>query len=142
VRRAVAERFPAEARLSLEPGRAIVGDAAILGATVIGKADRPDGRWVYLDVGVFNGLLEAIEGFSYEVAPDNARPSDGAARTIILAGPSCDSVDVIAESVALPDLDVGERVYFLNAGAYTLSNASHCNGWPPPSVHLVEPDPP
>ena len=43
------------------------------------------------------------------------------------------------ETRMLPDLDVGERVYFLNAGAYTLSYASHFNGWPPPSVHLVDP---
>ena len=133
VRRAIADRFPPDAQLTLEPGRAIVGDAALLGASVIGKARRGDEQWVYLDVGVFNGLMETIGGFSYEVATR----VDGPRSKVVLAGPSCDSVDVIGESIELPDLNVGDRVYFVNAGAYTLAYAAHFNGWPPPSVHFV-----
>ncbi|HLH73241.1 MAG TPA: type III PLP-dependent enzyme [Chloroflexota bacterium] len=134
VQRAVTARFPKEARLALEPGRAIVGDAAILGATVIGKARRGDQQWLYLDAGVFNALMEAIEGFSYQVATT----ADGPLAKVVLAGPSCDSVDIIAESIALPELAVGERVYFPNAGAYTLAYASSFNGWPPPTVHYFD----
>jgi ornithine decarboxylase len=137
VRRGVAELFPRDVYLSLEPGRALVGDAAILGASIIGKARRPDGDWIYLDVGVFNGLMEAIDGFSYEIATAPDHP-DGPRRNVILAGPSCDSVDVIAESVSMPEVDVGDRVYVLNAGAYTLSYASHFNGWAPPTVQVVD----
>jgi ornithine decarboxylase len=133
VRRGVAERFPAGVELTLEPGRGIVGDAALLGASVIGKARRGAEQWVYLDVGVFNGLMEAIEGFSYEVVAS----TDGPRQSVVLAGPSCDSVDVISDSIALPPVDVGDRVYVLNAGAYTLSYASHFNGWPPPTVHIA-----
>lgn len=133
VRRAIADRFPPDARLTLEPGRAIVGDAAVLGASVIGKAQRGDERWVYLDVGVFNGLMETIEGFSYEVSTLTGGPRS----SVVLAGPTCDSVDVISESVQLPELEVGDRVYFLNAGAYTLAYASRFNGWPPPEVYLL-----
>lgn len=128
----VAELFPGVVRVALEPGRALVGDAALLGASVIGKARRGHEQWVYLDVGVFNGLMEAIEGFSYHLMTS----SDGPRAAVVLAGPSCDSVDVIGESVELPDLDYGDRVYFLNAGAYTLSYASSFNGWPPPTVHF------
>jgi ornithine decarboxylase len=133
VQRGVAERFPAGVRLMLEPGRMIVGDAAVLGASVIGKARRGAEQWVYLDVGVFNGLMESIEGFSYEVLAS----VDGPAQDVVLAGPSCDSVDVISDAIALPSVDVGDRVYILNAGAYTLSYASHFNGWPPPTVHFA-----
>lgn len=134
VRRSIADRFPPEARVMLEPGRAVVGDAALLGASVIGKARRGGEEWVYLDVGVFNGLMETIAGFSYEVST----LAGGSRSSVVLAGPSCDSVDVIAESVALPELSVGDRVYFLNAGAYTLAYASHFNGWPPPTVHFLD----
>jgi ornithine decarboxylase len=134
VRRAIEDRFPAGVQVTLEPGRAIVGDAAVLGASVIGKARRGDEQWVYLDVGVFNGLMETIEGFSYEVSV----LTNGERSNVVLAGPSCDSVDVIAESVALPELAVGNRVYFLNAGAYTLAYASRFNGWPPPAVHFLD----
>ncbi|HEX5415497.1 MAG TPA: type III PLP-dependent enzyme [Chloroflexota bacterium] len=134
VRRGIARRFPAEIQVALEPGRMLVGDAAILGASVIGKAQRGAEDWVYLDVGVFNGLMETIEGFSYEFLT----PVSGCLSNVVLAGPSCDSVDVISDSVALPDLAVGDRLYVVNAGAYTLSYASHFNGWPPPEVHVVE----
>jgi ornithine decarboxylase len=134
VRRGIAERFPDRIRLTLEPGRALVGDAALLGASVIGKAQRGDERWVYLDVGVFNGLMEAIEGFSYEIVAER----EGPAQRVVLAGPSCDSVDVIAESALLPELAVGERVHVANAGAYTLAYAASFNGWPPPTVHLLD----
>lgn len=139
VRHAVAALFPPDVYLSLEPGRALVGDAAILGASVIGKARRPDGDWVYLDVGVFNGLMESIDGFSYEIATAPNHPP-GPHTDVVLAGPSCDSVDLIAESVSMPAVEVGDRVYVLNAGAYTLSYASHFNGWAPPTVHIVDTD--
>ena len=134
VRRGIASRFPSEIQVALEPGRVLVGNAAILGASVIGKAQRGDEDWVYLDVGVFNGLMETIEGFSYEFLT----PVGGSVSNVVLAGPSCDSVDVIAESAALPDLAVGDRLYVANAGAYTLSYASHFNGWPPPAVYTLE----
>jgi ornithine decarboxylase len=133
VRSGVAERFPSGVRVMLEPGRMIVGDAALLGATVIGTARRGDERWVYLDVGVFNGMMEAIDGFSYEVVTPNGGPTEN----VVLAGPSCDSVDVIANSIDLPSVEIGDRVYVLNAGAYTLSYASHFNGWPPPEVRFA-----
>jgi ornithine decarboxylase len=134
VLRGVAERFPSVARLTLEPGRGLIGDAALLGASVIGTAQRGAERWVYLDVGVFNGLMETIEGFRYELATSVSGPT----HPVVLAGPSCDSVDVIAEDVELPELAENDRVYFLNAGAYTLAYASSFNGWPPPTVHVLE----
>jgi len=134
IHRTVATHFPSAAHLALEPGRALVGDAALLGATVIGRAHRGAQQWLYLDVGVFNALMEAIEGFSYQVATTVAGPVTEA----VLAGPSCDSVDVIAESISLPELATGDRVYFPNAGAYTLAYASSFNGWPPPTVHFFD----
>jgi ornithine decarboxylase len=123
--------------LSVEPGRAVVGDAAQLVTSVIGVAERAGERWVHLDAGVFNALMETIDGFSYRVTA--LEPRDDAWAPAILAGPSCDSVDVISQSTLLPtDLRPGDRLVFANAGAYTLSYASHFNGFPPPVVLLLD----
>ena len=58
----------------------------------------------------------------------------------VVSGPSCDSVDVPFPEAELPELEVGDRVYVLNAGAYTLSYASAFNGFQPPTVHAWDED--
>ena len=126
--------FPPDITLIIEPGRALVGDAAILVASVIGKAVRGDEHWLYLDAGVFNALMETIQGFGYELWTERTGP----VRRWTVAGPSCDSVDVLFNDVALPELEVGDRLYVLNAGAYTLSYASSFNGFPPPAVFFLD----
>src|SRR5207253_2275376 len=63
VRVAVEDLFPPGVTVSAEPGRGLVGSAGTLVSSVIGKAERGDERWLYLDVGVFNGLMETIEQF-------------------------------------------------------------------------------
>lgn len=126
--------FPPDITLIIEPGRALVGDAAVLVASVIGKAVRGDEHWLYLDAGVFNALMETIQGFGYELWTERTGP----VRRWTVAGPSCDSVDVLFNDVALPELEVGDRLYVLNAGAYTLSYASSFNGFPPPAVFFLD----
>ncbi len=120
--------------LTVEPGRALVGEAGLLVTSVIGQATRGNERWLYLDAGVFNALLEAIQGFRYEIRTERSGPP----RRYVLAGPSCDSVDTIAQEVSLPELSVGDRVYFVHAGAYTLSYASAFNGFEPPRVYAFD----
>jgi ornithine decarboxylase len=133
--RLLAELFPLDQlEVTFEPGRALVGAAGTLVTTVIGLADRAGDRWLYLDAGVFNGLFEATEGFRYELLTDQP----GERRLCVLAGPSCDSVDIIAQDVLLPELRVGDRLYFLSAGAYTLSYASGFNGFRPPRVYAYD----
>jgi ornithine decarboxylase len=134
VTRHLRAHFPPDLRLSIEPGRALVGEAAILVSTVIGIAERAGERWVYADAGVFNALMETTGGFRYEVVSE--RP--GGRTPCVLAGPSCDSVDVISSDALLPDVRVGDRLYVLNAGAYTLSYASAFNGFGPPEVAFLK----
>ena len=120
-------------KIVVEPGRALVGNAGTLISSVIGKARRGQDTWLYLDAGVFNALMETIEGFRYELRTER----DGPRRPMTVAGPSCDSVDTLFSVEPLPELEVGERVYIMNAGAYTLSYASSFNGFEPPRVKLV-----
>ncbi|MBI2958183.1 MAG: type III PLP-dependent enzyme, partial [Chloroflexi bacterium] len=125
--------FPAGTELLLEPGRGLVGEAGVLVTTVIAKADREGKRWLYLDAGVFNGLMESIGGIHYPLLVSKS----GETTPHTVAGPSCDSMDVLPGEVDLPDLEIGDRVYIMSAGAYTTAYASRFDGIPIPRVILV-----
>ena len=116
--------------LQMEPGRGIVGDQGVLVARVIGKARRGDEMWLYVDTGVFNGLAEALGGIRYPVYVER----EGELKEWVIGGVSCDSMDVIAKRVYLPEPEVGDRIYFLSAGAYTTVYASEFNGFPKPKI--------
>lgn len=121
--------------LVCEPGRAIVAESAVLGATVIGRAERNGRRWVYTDVGAYNGLMEAAQtGGTMAFPVTTSRTSeDGATVRCTVTGPSCDSSDTLLDDVVLPaDLSVGDRVYLASAGAYSLCYASAFNGFAVP----------
>jgi ornithine decarboxylase len=108
----------------VEPGRGIVGDAGTLVASVIGVIDRGGVRWVYLDAGVFTGLVETLEeAIRYRITTSADEAAEGAAtRPCVLAGPTCDSADVLYQDrmVDLPvSLCEGDEVRLLSSGAYT-----------------------
>ena len=130
------ERFPEDVEIHIEPGRAVVGDAGIFVTTVIGKARRDDGDWVYIDVGVFNGLMESIGGIKYSYIVESHKQTR-LKKQWTIAGPSCDSFDVIDKNVALPEPHVGNLVLILSSGAYTISYASEFNGFSIPKTILI-----
>jgi ornithine decarboxylase len=116
----------------IEPGRGIVGDAGTLVSTVIGVIERAGVRWVFLDAGVFTGLVETLgEAIRYRLTSS----ADGPNGPCVLAGPTCDSTDVLYEQrmVALPlSLSEGDEVRLLSAGAYTSCYSSvGFNGFAP-----------
>jgi len=123
--------LPADMQVMAEPGRFLVGDCAWLVARVIGTATRHGARWVYLDTGIFHGLMEALEGLEYGIRSSRG----GAPIPCTVAGPSCDSLDVVARDCMLPyDLTTGDFVYVPNAGAYTTAYSTSFNGFPPPDT--------
>lgn len=128
--------------LLAEPGRYMVGDAGTIESEVLLVSRRPGSggpRWVYLDVGVYNGLAEAMnEAICYRVdAPDVPGPME----PVVLAGPSCDSTDIIYErsGYELPAaLAAGDRVRLHATGAYTASYASvWFNGFDPLTTYFT-----
>ncbi|MCE5288732.1 MAG: type III PLP-dependent enzyme, partial [Nocardiaceae bacterium] len=128
IHRAIAENFPnGVAELLLEPGRAIVGESGILRTEVVLVARRPDGRrWVYLDVGRYNGMAETEnEYIAYKLEiVGGARTQDS---SVVIAGPTCDGDDVLYQKTPykLPlDLKAGDRIDIINTGAYTSSYSS------------------
>ncbi len=130
------EKFPMDTEIFIEPGRAVVGDAGIFVTSVIGKARRADENWLYIDVGVFNGLMESVGGIKYSYLVEGSRQTKYKKKWTI-AGPSCDSFDVIDKDVALPEPVVGNMILILSSGAYTISYASEFNGFSIPKTILL-----
>ncbi len=127
------EKFPKNTKIFIEPGRAVVGDAGIFVSKVIGKAKRADEDWLYIDVGVFNGLMESVGGIKYSYIVEGSRQN----KKWTLAGPSCDSFDVIDKDIFLPEPKVGNILLILSSGAYTISYASEFNGFSIPKTILI-----
>jgi ornithine decarboxylase len=130
------ERFPEDIDIYIEPGRAVVGDAGIFVSTVIGKAKREDQEWLYIDVGVFNGLMESVGGIKYSYIVESNKQVRSR-KLWTMAGPSCDSFDVIDKNVLLPEPEVGNLILILSSGAYTISYASEFNGFSIPRTILI-----
>ena len=138
----VTERFGDVAHVMAEPGRGMVAEAGMIAAEVLlvsRKSDNDLHRWVYLDIGKFSGLAETMdEAIRYQFITDRDHETTG---PCILAGPSCDSADVLYEKrpVDLPlGLTAGDRFLIRNCGAYTSTYASvGFNGFPPLDVVVI-----
>ena len=121
-------------RLIAEPGRFLVGPAATLLMRVVGKAIRENKHWYYLDDGVYgalSGILFDHAKYQFKVL------RNGPTRLSTLAGPTCDSLDIIARGEEMPELDIGDVVYVENIGAYSLASATEFNSLPPPKAVMV-----
>ncbi len=129
-------------RTIVEPGRYITGDAGVIRSEVVlvsRKRDDDEKRWVYLDIGIFGGLIEVMgEAIKYRVTTSR---DGGLVGPVILAGPTCDSVDILYEEAdyRLPlELTDGDTVDFLSAGAYTTTYATvGFNGFRPLASYCI-----
>jgi ornithine decarboxylase len=126
----------------IEPGRGMVGNAGLIEAEVVlisKKHEDDDVRWVYLDIGKFHGLAETMdEAIRYPIKT----PKDGdRTAPCVLAGPTCDSVDVLYEKTPyeLPvSLSIGDKVLIEACGAYTTTYSSvGFNGFAPLASYVI-----
>jgi ornithine decarboxylase len=140
---ALARAFPRRRPdLMMEPGRGIVGPAGTIRTEVVLVNRRPSNggtRWVYLDIGRYNGLAETEnEAIAYRLEPVQ---EGGASGPVILAGPTCDGDDIIYQRrrYDLPlALAAGDTIDILETGAYTASYSSvSFNGIAPLRVHCI-----
>jgi len=120
-------------RTLVEPGRGIVGDAGTVVTSVVGVVDRGGVRWVFVDAGVFTGLVETLdEAIRYRLEVPGVGGTSG---PCVLAGPTCDSADVLYETtpVSLPlTLAEGDELRIYAAGAYsTCYSTVGFNGFAP-----------
>ena len=126
----------------IEPGRGMVGNAGIIEAEVVlisKKSEYDTVKWVYLDIGKFNGLAETMdEMIRYPIRTDFDADE---MEPCVLAGPTCDSVDVLYEKdpYMLPvSLEIGAKVLIEGTGAYTTTySAVGFNGFPPLQSYVI-----
>ncbi|MCL1876374.1 MAG: type III PLP-dependent enzyme [Synergistaceae bacterium] len=126
----------------VEPGRYMTGDSGILAAEVVQISQKEVGggrSWMYLDVGKFGGMIETLdECIRYPIYSERT----GKMLPYTIAGPTCDSVDVMYEKVPymLPEaIEEGDRIYFFSAGSYTSTYCSvYFNGFPPLRTYILQ----
>ncbi|MET4157341.1 type III PLP-dependent enzyme [Agromyces sp. PvR057] len=145
---------PARYRVIIEPGRFVAAPAMTLVTRVIGTATRVDGRWAHLDDGLYGAYsnipAEGVHALVFAASELAYRPpaDEGAERAVrrlrersnervTLAGPTCDSVDVIARGLSLPPLATGDLLVSPMMGAYTSATATRFNGIDPTPIHVV-----
>ncbi len=126
----------------LEPGRSLCSNAGILVSEVVlisRKTSTSLHRWVYADVGKFSGLIETLdESIKYPIYTERS----GEREECVIAGPTCDSADIMYEDhkYGLPlSLEIGDRLYWFSTGAYTTSySAIEFNGFPPLKQYVIK----
>jgi ornithine decarboxylase len=126
----------------IEPGRGMVGNAGVIKSEVVlisKKSANDNQRWVFLDIGKFGGLAETMdEAIRYPITT----AKDGSPMELcVIAGPTCDSADVLYEKNPYPlplSLSIGDEVFIENTGAYTTTYASVAfNGFEPLRSYVI-----
>lgn len=117
--------LPDHIQVIAEPGRYLTAPAMKAVSSVMGKARRGDATWYYLDDGIYGSYSGQL--FDHVMYPLTVFSDIQATEQAVLAGPTCDSIDVIAEPVSMPPLSIGDIVVGHQMGAYTSATATNFN---------------
>ena len=128
------ESIPENIQVMAEPGRYFVGSAGCLVSQVVGTATRDDVRWVYLDTGVYGGLMELTLDFPVIIVSERT----GEPGLWTMAGPTCDSIDVMGRHKLPANTKAEDFIYMPNLGAYCTTCACDFNGFPPPVMRMID----
>ncbi len=126
------DQLPSDWHILAEPGRYLIAPAVYSITTVTGKSIRDDLRWYYLDDGVYgsySGQIFDHTNYPLQVIKQDPSVQEQTYRSV-LAGPTCDSIDVIAEDIQLPELELGDFIIGLQMGAYTAATKTRFNSIP------------
>ncbi len=123
--------FPGDMEILAEPGRFMVATAVTSIATVIGKAVRDGRPCYYIDDSVYH----TFSGIIFDHCPYHFKAfRKGETEVSAVFGQTCDGLDTISQSEALPDLQLDDLVYSEDIGAYSNASATWFNGFPPAKV--------
>ena len=134
--RTALQELPPSMRIIAEPGRYIAAPAAVSVTSVMGRAQRGGRWWYYLDDGLYGSYSGQV--YDHATYPVEALAPAGNTYPSVLAGPTCDSIDVINDHLELPQLDVGDLVVGRAMGAYTWASASEFNFFPRATVLALD----
>ncbi len=126
--RAALQHLPEQTQVIAEPGRYLIAPAGYSISRVVGQAERGGVPWYYIDDGVYgcySGQLFDHARYPLQVF------AEGEKRPAVIAGPTCDSIDVVAEDIPVPPLAIGDLVIGSQMGAYTHASATQFNGIQP-----------
>lgn len=131
----ILKKLDKDIKILCEPGRSLVANIGTSFVSIVGKSVRDGKIWYYIDDGVYGTFSGKIyDHIDYKIKYHNVEKYDNFQHCVI-AGPTCDSIDVIQEDAWLPtDLKVGDVLYSDNVGAYTIVTASTFNSLPLPKV--------
>lgn len=124
-------------RLQLEPGRSLIARAGVAVYRVGAVKRSPNRRWILVDGGMADNPRPALYGARYSALPVR-KPDRSPAGLAWLAGPYCESGDVLIEGLPLPEIQPDELIAVPVSGAYHLSMSSNYNGARRPAVLWLE----
>lgn len=140
INKSLKEHIPDSVEIYAEPGRYIVAESSIIVSTVIGREHRSGQEWLYLDIGVFQGLMECLEmdDWKYPVFTEMTHRSSSLPHSFTLTGPTCDAYDTIGLDIPLPsNMAIGDRVIIGSVGAYSIVYGSNFNGFSMPEYIFI-----
>ncbi len=140
INNSISKYIPENVRVVAEPGRFVSASGSVIVSSVIGREFRGSSEWIFLDMGVFQGLMEPLEinSWRYPVFTSHGKRAAAFSRPFVLTGPTCDAYDTIGLVYMLPStLGIGDRVYIGAAGAYTTVYSSNFNGFEPPTQYFL-----
>jgi diaminopimelate decarboxylase len=132
---AVKKIFPSSLHLVLEPGRSVVGNAGVLLTSVLYRKPLEERTYLIVDTAMTELIRPMLYGAYHAVAPLEERPPE---EIVDLAGPVCESTDILARDRPLPHLKLGDVVAILSAGAYGSVMSSNYNTRPRPAEIVVD----
>jgi ornithine decarboxylase len=119
------KKLPRKMKILAEPGRYIAGPSGTSVAAVVGRAQREGRWWYYLDDGVYGCYSGQL--YDHVQYPIECLERGGEEHPCVLAGPTCDSIDVIREDIPLPELQIGDLLVGRMMGAYTSATSTDFN---------------
>lgn len=125
-----------DVRLLLEPGRSIVGPAGVLLTEVVYKKANDGKQFLIVDAAMNDLIRPALYGAQHEMIPVT-RGAEGTSKIVDVVGPVCETGDFFARDRELPDMEEGDLLAILDAGAYGMVLASNYNTRPRSAEILV-----
>lgn len=137
INKAIKKYIPKGVEIIAEPGRFITAESSVIVTEVIAREHRSGMDWLYLDMGVFQGLMEPLEMRSWKYPTFTDKNPRGYKKDFVLTGPSCDAYDTIGTYSLPSEINRGDKVYIGSAGAYTSVYGSNFNGFKIPKNYFV-----